>query len=512
MIRDSDRAGRGWRLTGRMTALGTFLCLTPTAVLALDVSADVRVMGTATDNWRLESKASAESDVYFDVKPRVVVKQDGARFDASLVFSPSLIVSPFNTRDSQTQHSMTGTADLEAVPRTILLDADFSVMQNGLSPFGATPLEDGTRSNNYVETSTYGVGAAWIGEWGADVQHKLSYRLQHTSSDSPLGLDSDVAQLTGFLEKRAVNRFGWSLTLDRKDTDYVSRPDTYTEMAVMGLTYRIDKDLWASARVGVERNSFLVGDKSNATYGAGLQWTPTSRTDVSVNWDHRYFGEAYSIDMSHRMRHQRLRFVASRDASTFAERFLQAEFSGPIRDELVDSRLDVLYPDPAAREQVERNLNASGFLLEDFRLGAYTDRISRRESARLSYSITGRKNSVTASIYRRTVETIVEQFSPTIPANLALNDNNVQKGGSVVAETALTPRATLSVLLDRFKTDGTIPGIDGSSTENSLRVSVNQRVTAKTSLVAGVRYRNLDSNIVPSFTERAVFGGLTHSF
>lgn len=512
MTRASIRTGRGWRMTGRITALGYFLCLTPLNVLALDVSADVRVTGTATDNWRLGSKASAESDVYLAVRPRVLVQQDGSRFDASLAFSPSLIASPFSRRDSQTQHSMSGTADLEAVPKTILLDADFTVLQNGLSPFGATPLEDGTRSNNYAETSTYGAGAAWIGQLDADVQHKLSYRLQHVSSDSPLALDSDVAQWTGSLEKRAVHRFGWSLTLNRRDTDYVARPDTYTEMAVMGVSYRVDKDLFASARLGIERNSFLVGDKSNATYGAGLQWTPTSRTNVSMNWDHRYFGEAYSIDISHRMRHQRLRFVASRNASTFAERFIQAELPGPYRDILVDRRLDALYPDPAAREQVERNLKSTGFLLEDFALGAYTDRISRRESARLSYSIMGRKNSVTASIYRRTIETIVEQFSPTIPANLTLNDNNVQKGGSIEAETALTPRATLTVLLDRFMTDGTIPGVGGSSTENSLRVSVNQRVTAKTSLVTGVRYRSLDSNIVQSFTERAIFGGLTHSF
>lgn len=496
-----------------MAGWGLLLSIASGTGHALEVSSGVKLTGTATDNKRLEPSASADNDVYFDIKPRIEVKEEGPRFDANLVFSPTLIFSPFNTRDSETQNSLSGVANLQLVPKTILLDADVSVRQAGVSPFGATPLDDGARSNNFATTSNYGAGASWIGELGPDIKHKLRYRVQHVSSGGAQALDSDVTQLTGSIEKEAVRHFGWSVNAERKDTDFANRPDTYDQRLVVGVAYRVNPELLVQTRAGAERNSFQIDHKTKTTYGAALRWTPSSRTNLSLNWDHRYFGEAYSVDLSHRMRHQQIKFVASRDASSFAERFLEAEASDrAVRETLISGRLDTLYPDATTRAEVERNLQNSGFLLEDFFLGAYTDRIARRENARLSYAILGRKNSVTFSIFRRSIETIIEEFSPSTPANLGLNENNVQKGGTIETSYQMTPRATLQVLLDRFNTDSTIPGNNGSSSETSLKVSVAQRFSAKTTGTIGVRYRNLDSNVLPSFTEHAIFGGLTHTF
>lgn len=505
--------GAARRRTAAALALLLVAVVYPGASRAWDVKTGIQLGVTASDNARLQSDSVAESDVFFDISPSIRVTQDAARFQADLSYVPRIVYSPFDSGDTDTQNTLAAVGKLEAVPDTILIDADASISQNFLSPFGATPLDDGSRSDNFTETTVFGLSPAWIGQLGSDMRYETRYRWKSVSADASSTQNSVATEWSAFLDKAVVRNIGWNLRFQRRATDYSFRPDTSDQRYIATLTYRVNSELRVSGRGGYETNNFSQSSKSTTNYGAGVNWAPSTRSSLSANWDHRYFGEAYNAELSHRFKRSRLRLTASRDASTFAERFLDAGLINfKTGDLLITERLDRLYPDPANRTTVEQYLRSQGYANDDLLLGIYTDQVNVRENLQLSYEIFGGKNTLTLSVYRRSVETVIENFSPNIPADLGLNSNNNQKGFIASHAYRITSLATLNFQLSRSNTVSTIPGNNGESTEDSLRGSVTQRLSAKTSVTLGARYRNLDSNVGLGFTERAVFGTINHSF
>jgi uncharacterized protein (PEP-CTERM system associated) len=129
-------------------------------------------------------------------------------------------------------------------------------------------------------------------------------------SDTSRGLNANVALGSG----RFFSRTDWRLSADYSVTDFEDRNDTRKNVnSTVG--YRIDRQWRVSGGLGYEDNDVDTdrSDTSGITWDVGADWTPSPRTSFSATYGDRYFGKAWSGNVSHRTRRTRVALNFSRD-------------------------------------------------------------------------------------------------------------------------------------------------------------------------------------------------------
>lgn len=497
-----------------LAAAAAVLVPPPAQAQQLTTQAGVSTQLTWSSNPELGVSSGGRDDTILDVRPHISLRREGRRVRLAGSAALNALASANGTQKSRVLPEADLNGRVEAVERLFFVDAGLRAVQVSQDPFGARP-ETSSHSNTLTTTQAR-LSPSFEWEQGPDTRYRLrsdnSWTRQSTAEDVP-----QTSSAEGYFGRHAAliesdpRPLGWRLEAERSETRY--RDNTQEplifDLARASIDYAVAADWTAGIRMGREHTSVLPEDDQDRNIvGAQARWQPSPRTLLQGFREKRFFGSSWRLTFNHRMPRLTWNLALSRTLDTAP----QALFDLPPTENvagLLDAMFTTRFPDPAQRAQVVQDLLArQGLPAQTLRpTEIFTRRVSivTRRTASLAY--VAARSSVTVSAFQARIE----DATPSSPlATGTALDNNTQRGASLALSHRLTPTTGLSLSTDWSRIQAL--AAPDRSIERTARLRLNMQATPKTALFAGVRYREIDSNVAVEGREGAVFVGLDYTF
>ena len=496
-----------------VTAIGCAVAVAPTAADPLQLSAWATVTETYTSNVNYSIGGLAEGDFVTSVSAGLNINGEwgGKRLKliGSVGASQQLYIG--QSQNNSFAPNVSLLAKLEAIENFAFVDARASITPTFVSPFGAQPANLVNATQNRYTLQTYEVSPYIRGVFGSS---NISYQLRddnYWTLSSSFGNSSAVVPNTYANNLSAsmsspVNPWGWTLSFSRSYYDnglsvgngiagggvVTANDTTTTYYNLQGtLPYQVDPQLQLSARAGYQSYTFAGPSLQEGTYGIGVQWSPTDRTQVGGFWDHTFFGSSYSAQISHRLPNAALSANFSRGLSAFPQLALAIP-AGATVNQFVDAAFTTRIPDPAERAlAIEQFLARSGLpptLASP--VNFYATTLTLQQSGTVSLLLIGALNSVSFTLFNVKSENI-SRSGEVLPPALQFGQDNTQTGVGVSASHRLSGFTTLGASASYSTTKANVstgPLSDARSRNGNVSASLSTQFGPKTSGSASVSY------------------------
>jgi len=308
-----------------ITSTALALCGSCFVVAAPKFDASLDVTETYTDNIFLQ--ADKEGSFITEVSPSVSLSDSGAKTDYSLRLRHRYI--DYQETDLADRRENSGFASLNRyeLDRSLRFFANSSITNIDLQQsilFGDTTRDD------RVETISHSLGAAYDSQ--RRLHHDISYDLQYlrTRTDDSQ-VDTEVYDgnvrlangtrhripfweiSSGFTEQQGntkdtqvvhnaivginlTKEIGLFVTGNREEIRQQDRADIISEFWGVGARVRRNR-----LEASVAYNRTEEGENEQFI-SAAIDWQPTSRTQINLDYSKRFFGETYGGSISHRTR------------------------------------------------------------------------------------------------------------------------------------------------------------------------------------------------------------------
>lgn len=464
---------------------------------------------TITTNVNL-SATDKKSEAITQISPGVEISSRAGSVQGTLSYSlNALIYARDSRKNSQThslQNGLNAAFQVTAVEGVAFVDVSARVSQQAQSAFGTQTPGTVLDGGNTTEVSTLSVSPSARARLGGDVDAtgRVSYSITNSASTDAGDSNTLSAQLG--LSRRS-GYFGWALDSSRTVSDFKAGRKSTSDSAGATLQLFPVYELQLSLRGGWEASDAQGGGRrSNNTWGWGVDYRPGPRTSLSLQSDHRFFGQSHTFTASHRMGHSVWSYVDTRDVNT----------PGGINGQQVLTVYDLFKlmclrrgGDAASCDAEARaTVSASGLQPNDLPSGGFlSSALTLQRSQRLSMAYSALRSTFTLSGFR----TATSRLDNLVVAGEDLSQADVvrQQGFSAGASHRLTPSASLSLSLSQQKTLNA-----GSLAGNTLRsalLSWNDRLGRTITTSLSLR-RTLAASETNPYNESAVIGSISLRF
>jgi uncharacterized protein (PEP-CTERM system associated) len=466
---------------------------------------------TATDNANLAPSGQAESDVILQGTVGISANREGARLKVNVNYAPTGILYLQDTSPNRWVNTLSANSSLEAVENFFFIDGRASISQQFLSPFGPTPTDLATATDNRTNVTNLGVSPYIRGEFGGSgitylVRNDSNWSIASGTGGNWAYYGNTVARLNG-----APAKVSWGLEYNRRNTNYQGQDGFVNDIFRGRLYYTPDPTFQIYAIGGYETNNYSTTDQSGAVYGGGLQWRPSPRTTLSGYYEERFFGPSWSANFTHRRPLSFVSLVGSRLESTYpqAAQVLPPGDTAAILDGILITR----FPDPVERQaEVQRLIQTLGlpaFLTAP--QSFYTQNVFINQRVTLSLGLTGVRNTVVLAGWTGYSENIPATTNVEVQGVFANVSRVDQRGVSGTWSHRLTPLTSMNFLASRTESLSKQPS-GAESTTDLFTLNLSRALSPKTNGTLGLRYTIFDSTVSNDYRAASVFAAVSHSF
>ncbi len=257
-----------------------------------------------SDNVAL-STANPESSFLTEITPGFKLSRQGARGNLAVDYGLQGLFYTHDSGANRFNNQLAATLKSELVEESFYLDATARISQQNINLTGATGTSNYNITGNSSEVRTLSLVPSWRARFGS--QALLDVRWQLTYSDSDNGAIANTAgnALTLSLKSgSAVNRFPWSVAYKLQSNDGNAASDRNSSLTG-SLGYIVSPKVRLTLSAGKDSNNGTTtafNQASGGFWNLGLNWDPFTRTNLGVTLGHRYSGNSYGVDFSHRTR------------------------------------------------------------------------------------------------------------------------------------------------------------------------------------------------------------------
>lgn len=473
----------------------------------------VSVRETWTDNVGLVTSEFARSDFVTEVSPSLSVRGRGSRGRVDIDYRPTALFYARQSGRNDFLNLLNASGAVEAIERLLFVDARAQITQQAISAFGPQPSSNVNSTSNRTETRVFSLSPYLKGIVGDLASYEVRYQASTTRTQEQTVAQGDSRILTVDLASVSdFASFGWLADFRNASYDFRVGQDVKAHRARGTLIYRIDPELWISARGGQESNDFSGSNRAYSTYGIGLQWAPTARTRVSAEHDKRFFGTGYRYSFRHRTQGISFDLLASKDDTTTTDQLTRNSVGTLFErfSELLSGQI----PDARQRaEQVRQLLTRTGIPQEPIpQAGFLSASVQVEKRIEGSIALMGTRNTWTLSGYQRDTRAITS-LEESFATDSTLSPEVRELGIFLNLNHRLTVHtsATASAAWQRNRGSGNDPT---QTISRRLELLLNRQITPSTSGLVGLRAvrSNGSGRGASDFRENALFGGLTHQF
>ena len=495
------------------------------------------------ENWRITPSASisetyttdanytvggnSTGDFITTVSGALQINGAGARARLNGSVSATGLFYAKETQNNSFAPSAILSGNIEAIEKFFFVDAQVNVSQTFFSPFGPQPGNLVNATANRYTSQTYSISPYIQGRLGGtnisylvrdDNIWTLASQYGNTSvSDIP---NTYLNQLDATMSSPAAP---WGWKLEYAGTRYSpSDRDTFGKYTIQVgraiAIYQYDPQIQISARGGYEKDEFPLTGSQDVIYGAGLQWFPSDRTQVSGYWEHRFFGSSYSAQIGHRLPRTALSLTFSRGINTYPQNALTIP-AGVNVPTFVDAALTTRIPDPAERALAVQQLIAQAGLPASLAspVNIFSGNVLLQTTLTAGAVLLGQRNSLAFNVYY-TKSNAIAGTGSVLPPILQFSQNNTQKGGGVAFSHKLSGMTnfTAGATYSRTTSNDSIGNFPAAESNNYFAgAGITTQLGPKTSASFGVNYTKfsptgeLDVTTTNSFN---VVAGVNHTF
>jgi len=476
-------------------------------------TASISAYGTLTDNVDF-SPVGRRTDFITSITPTIATRLDGSRLKVQAQYSPTLNKYAVADEHDYVAQTLNASASLEAVEKFFYVDGTAQIAQTYISPFAPQPLNTTSATANRTQTTSLGLSPYIRSTTPSGVTYLLRDDNYYTSTNTSAISDSYLNQLTAKIDGPA-SRLLWGGDYNYTYTKFDSSQAFRSQLGRLRLGHAPTPDFTVTASGGYERNNYgVLGDERGAIYGAGFTWTPTPRTNLYANLEHRFFGPSYALGFDHRTRMTAWNIQGSRNIQSYPQQLLTLP-SGNTRA-AVDAIFQARITDPVERQQsVDAFIRQAGLppvLVSP--LTYYSNQIYLYEYISGSFAIIGARNTLTFGVFWNRSKPITGG-GQTLPDTFLLVNQLNTVGGSVTLSHKLS--ALTSVAASAVRSIGRSPETSATSasiksTQDTFLLTLSHNFSPKTYGSIGLRYQTFDSTGSSDIAEHAALAGLTHIF
>ena len=214
--------------------------------------------------------------------------------------------------------------------------------------------------------------------------------------------------------------------------------------------------------------------------------SPPSAPAPAGFWEHRFFGSAYNLDISHRLPRVALSAGFSRDLSNYPQLAFAIPAGASVAS-YIDAAFTTRIPDPTERARaVQEFLSRSGLSGTLFApVNFFSTTFLEQTTERVSAVLLGVRNSITLTLFRVRSSTLTGQDSvlgSVFPGAFQFNQNNTQIGAGVGFSHVVSA-------ITNFNINGSVSRVtaDSSSAEDAVDRAINANLTASVGTQLGAR-------------------------
>jgi uncharacterized protein (PEP-CTERM system associated) len=304
--RPNESCGRlhlGWRAWAGLLAATLLLRGAPCRADDWTISPSVALYGSYTSNASLNPLGEENPDFFTTLVPSIDIRGDTPRIKLSFDYSFDAIAYASNPQLDQIRNNLNFLSTLTLVPELFFLDGAATVQQvptNGQLPVSSSPL---AASTNLSTVGVYEISPYMRNHFGDFADSELRYSFnQVLTGNTATGFPVQTSELSNSLSNRLTEtlvsgsqftRLLWTALADVDSTTFTGdNPDTSSQLLQASAEYRLNRQLGLLASVGYERISdptFAPDPEPDGPIGSvGVKYTPTPRTSILVNLNHRY--------------------------------------------------------------------------------------------------------------------------------------------------------------------------------------------------------------------------------
>lgn len=479
------------------------------------ITPTISVTETATDNVALTQNGT-RSDLISDINPGIQIAGTGGRAKLRFDYQMHNLIYAQDSSRNSIQNSLNALGTLEAIENWFFIEASGNISQQNVSAFGSSSATSSVNVNtnsNTTETATYRVSPYLRGSFGNFADYQLRYNLSTSRSKSSLSDDETTSELVGSLKgSTSFSALGWSIDASTQAVEFDRGRDNDADRLRGVLTYQTNPQFRVYVTGGVESNNYQSLEmESNTTTGAGFDWSPTERTQLSVSRENRFFGPANTISFAHRTENSAWKYTDSEDVVTQADR--QSSASLGTYYDLFYNMFSYL-PVAERAVAVANALRAINKLGDAQIAGSFLTNGSTIEHRReLSFALLGARNTVTFTAGETQSESASQGALISILGTSGFLDAQKirQRFASVQWSHKLTPLSSLIASVSRTNSKGSGTGNSNlETTEQMYNLNLTTQLGPKTS--AGLGLRRVVGDGTVNYTENALTGVLSHQF
>jgi uncharacterized protein (PEP-CTERM system associated) len=261
---------------------------------------------TYSDNIALASGRLARSDLRSEIKPGIRITADGGRLKANARYDLRHFRYLRERLPTQTNHFLDAKATAEIARDFFFLDGDAGVRQENFSLFG--PLDEkSSRQLNSTSIRDYSLSPYVRQRFGTIATGEARYKwsvVDSSQRNSQLNSRANKVDLS-LASGPSFDTLRWKALFSNEDINYERALDTSFQLWKGSGEYRLTRKWALLGSFGYEKNDFAtLGEKPEGTlWDAGFAWTPSARTRFEARGGHRFFGNTYALNFSHRRRY-----------------------------------------------------------------------------------------------------------------------------------------------------------------------------------------------------------------
>lgn len=516
---------RSARLATQVAAgIGALLAGLPGgAVFAQSIQVTPSIAATLShsDNPLFVAEEQARGDTQLSISPRLSIRRTGPRL--RLTGEAGLDATSHTNSDlrNRVTPTVSGTLNAEIIDNWFFLDSSVRVSSIEVDPFAPRAEASSDRNSRRVMTGTfspyidYRLGSNFAVRARSDMTGTRIGTADDDSSTEPSR--TLLSARNTLVVERLPRPLGATLEATSENSRYTNEaePLLRDDSVRASVSYSLAGDTTVSIVAGRERSRFTGNQEStDSIRGLRFAWRPNERTRLDADVERRFFGNGYSLQVSHRMPWL-TSSLSLRRAPVSNPFSLQFGGGGATLGSFLDSILTTRYPDPAERNRIVADILASRGLPASLSspIGIVSRYAQLENGGTLSFVLLGARNTFTMSVYGTTQRRLQREDDPLTAGSGADSDSR-QYGGSLGFNRRLSPQWTLDLQTEWSRVEALAARAGDETTQRRVRSAVTYAVSPRTDANAGLSFRSIGSTLSTTSTTREASGfvGILHRF
>lgn len=238
------------------------------------------------------------------ISPGVSVRKETGRLRLNADYSFQNVFSFSDSDRNTSYHQLGARASAEVLPDRLFVDANASISQANISPFGIIGLDNTNRTNNRTTVKSFDVTSRYVHRFGSFATGQARYTHGESHYTDAFSTRINDALSLNLDSGSRFNTVGWGVAYNNSNID--SETLDWSSESVSGyLSYIYSPRLRFKVTGGYENLDVpsVRNTPDGKFWSVGFDYAPGPLTTINAAFGKRFFGETKSLGLTRKGRH-----------------------------------------------------------------------------------------------------------------------------------------------------------------------------------------------------------------